>query len=187
MKKNILLLLFFTCNVSVLIAQNNEWVKVKDTVNAYIIEFPSEPEKGSQDVPTVKGTVKMDTYTSQTVNGENKIYMTSFTKYPKSFFENGLDTFEAQNKVLKSSVDGAVTSTKGRLITDRKITFNGYYGRDVKIEVKSLNITYIIEMRVVLVGYNLYLTQIIYEKMNKGDANAKHFFESFELINVKQQ
>ena len=186
MKKNILLLLFFTCNVFALISQNEEWVKVKDTVNAYIIEFPSEPEKGSQDVPTVKGTVKMDTYTTQPANDQNKVYMVAFSKYPKTFFENGLDTFEEQNTVLNGNVEGAVNNTKGRLVTDKKITFNGYPGRDVKIEVMSLNIAYIMEMRVVLVGYNLYLTQIIYEKMNKGDAKAKHFFESFELINVKK-
>ncbi|MDO5980522.1 hypothetical protein [Flavivirga spongiicola] len=186
MKKSILLLFFFICNVSALIAQNKEWVKVKDTVNAYIIEFPTKPQKGSQDVPTAKGTVKMHTYTSQTENDKNKIYMTSFTKYPKSFFENGLNTFESQNRVLNGSIEGAVTNTKGRLVSDKKITFNGYHGRDVKIEVKSLDLTYMIEMRTVLAGYNLYLTQIIYEKMNKGHEEAKHFFESFELINVKQ-
>lgn len=182
MKKYIFLLLIIF-NVSALIAQNIEWVKVKDTVSAYSIEFPTTPKKGVQDVSTNKGTVAMHSYTLQTQNDENVIYMTSFTTYPESFFKEGLDTFEIQNKVLNNSVDGAVANTKGKLLVDKKITFNGYNGRDVKIEISGL---YIIRMRTVLVGYKLYLAQVIYDKVHDENENSKRFFESFELINVKQ-
>ena len=129
MKKNFFLLLFLVCNIGALMAQNNEWVKVKDTVSAYIIEFPSEPKKESQDVPTDKGAVKMDSYMLQASGDVNLVYMTSFTKYPSSFFENGLDTVEVQNKVLDNCVDGAVTNTKGALMSVQKVSFNGYRGR----------------------------------------------------------
>lgn len=182
---SILLLAFFS--VSSLEAQNHvQWVKVKDTISAYIVEFPSEPKKGAQDVPTAKGDLVMESYTGQS-SDENFIYMSSFTRYPESFFENGLDTFEAQNEVLTGCVNGAVRNTKGTLVKDKKIIFNGYPGRNIQIEIKYPGVAspYTIEMKVVLVGYDLYLTQIICEKPNVGNVNAKKFFESFELINVK--
>ncbi|AUP77296.1 hypothetical protein [Flavivirga eckloniae] len=188
MVKNAFLLFLFAC-VSTLTAQNKEWVKVKDTVNAFVVEFPAQPQKGVEDVPTVKGSVKMDSYTLQTVDDDILIYMTSFTKYPKSFFENGLDTFEEQNKVLNGNVQGVVSNTKGTLVSDKKITFNGYNGRGIVIELNStpsVNVVYLVQMKIVLVDYNLYLAQVIYEKKNAGNINAKRFFESFELIKVKQ-
>ncbi len=182
MRKNIFIALTILCNIYASIAQENEWVKVKDTIAAYIVEYPSAPEKGADDVPTEKGVVKMNTYTLQTEGDENLIYMTSFTEYPASFFENGLDTTDEQQKVLDGSVNGAVTNTKGKLVSDRKISFNGYQGRDIKIEVSGL---YIIHMRTILVGYKLYLAQVIYEKINEDNENAKRFFNSLDLINVK--
>ncbi len=176
------------CCVSISGAQHEDWVTVKDTVNAYVIAFPETPEKKTQDVSTVKGSIKMDSYMLSTSNDVNIIYMTSFSEYPKSFFKNGLDTFEAQNKVLSGSVNGAITNTKGKLVSDENITFNGYPGRKVRIEVDNsvTHAVYVIEMKTILAGYNVYLAQTICEKAHVGNARAKKFFDSLELINVKK-
>ncbi|PHR74554.1 MAG: hypothetical protein COA67_00320 [Lutibacter sp.] len=183
MKKYILLCLFALCNIYGSIAQNNDWFEIKDKDAAYLIDFPSEPEKGENDVQTDKGTVKMNTYTLQTSDDVNMIYMSSFTKYPESFFEDGLVSEESQNTVLDNSVNGAVTNTEGELILDKKITFNGYKGRVIKIKLSG---GYIIYMKVLLVDIRLYLAQVIYEEKDDGNENAKRFFESLELINVKK-
>ncbi|WP_452597919.1 hypothetical protein [Pontimicrobium sp. MEBiC01747] len=183
MKKNILLALLMFCNVYAAIAQSNDWFKVKDTDAAYIISYPQEPEKGSDDVPTDKGTVKMNTYTLQPDGDVNLIYMSSFTEYPASFFPNKLATLEKQDEVLKNSVNGAVTNTKGTLIQEEKIYFNGYRGRDIKIAIDG---GYIIKMKVLLVGIKLYLAQVIYKEENDDNESQKRFFDSFELINVKE-
>lgn len=183
MKKNILLSLFVLCNVYATIAQSNDWFKVKDIDAAYIIAFPQEPEKGSEDVPTEKGTVKMNTYTLQPEGDDNLIYMSSFTEYPSSFFPNQLESLEKQDEVLANSVKGAVDNTKGKLLQEEKMYFNGYRGRDIKIGIDG---GYIIKMRVLLVGIKLYLAQVIYKEENDKNANQKRFFDSFELINIKE-
>ncbi len=184
--KKLVFLLFFIFNFSALIAQNHDWVKVKDTVHAYVIEFPSSPEKGSTDVPTVKGNVKMYTYTLQSNNDDNIVYMTFFTKYPDSFFPEGLKTLERRNTVLDNAVSGAVTNVKGSLVSKSEIVFNGFNGRDAKIELESGGGQYIIRMKTILVGTSLYSAQVICVKENDDNLNSKYFFNSLELINVKQ-
>lgn len=184
MKKNIFFVILALCSLYVSTAQSEEnWFKVKDTVAAYLIDFPKEPTKGASDVPTEKGTVKMNTYTLQDANDDNLVYLTSFTKYPESFFPDSLESEEEQNSVLNNSVKGAVTNTNGILISEEEIVFNGYRGRVIKIGVSG---DHIIKMKVILVGIKMYLAQVIYTKENDDNANAKRFFESFELINIKE-
>ena len=183
MKKSILLTLFLICNTYAAIAQSNNWFKVKDTDAAYVISYPQEPEKGEDDVPTDKGTVKMNTYTLQPDGDDNLIYMSSYTEYPSSFFPNNLASLEKQDEVLENSVNGAVTNTKGELLHEEKMYFNGYRGRYIKIAIDG---GYIIKMKVLLVGIKLYLAQVIYKEENDDNVNQKRFFDSFELINVKE-
>lgn len=170
------------CNVYVTVGQSADWFKLKDTDAAYSISYPQKPEKGSNEVPTDKGTVNMSTYTLQLDDHDNLIYMTSFTEYPESFFPSKLITLEKQDEVLDNSVNGAITNTKGTLILKEIINFNGYRGRDIKIAIDG---GYIIKMKVLLVGIKLYIVQVIYKKENDNNIRAKQFFDSFELINVK--
>lgn len=189
MNRNLFLSFFLILGTHFLFAQENDrWFKIKDTISSYIIEFPTKPIESTQDVPTEKGSVKMNSYTLEAADGENLIYMTSFSKYPSTFFENGLSTFKDQDKVLNGSVSAAVSNTNGKLISDQKIVFNGYNGRITKIELNTISVDklYIIKLQTILVGYKLYLSQVIYEKTNDGNENAKRFFESFELINIKE-
>ena len=181
MKK--LIYVFIACILfsNIISAQaEDKWFTIKDTDAAYSIQFPKEPIKGADDVETGNGTVKMNTYTLQLDNDVNLIYMSSFTKYPDSFFPDRLDSIAKQKEVLENSINGAVTNTNGKLILDESIIFNGYNGKKAKIEVDG---GYIINMQVLLVGVQLYITQIIYSKEDDGNTGARRFFDSFELIN----
>ncbi|MCF7568680.1 hypothetical protein L3X37_09910 [Sabulilitoribacter arenilitoris] len=185
MKK--LFILFFLCSFYALTAQNNDWHKIKDLEAAYSIKFPSEPKKDKSDVSTDKGLVTMYTYTYQPEKDDkNFIYMSSFSEYPNSFFPGGLNTLDKRKKVLESAINGAVTNTKGTLLSKTEIIFNGYNGTDVKISLDTGGFQYIIRMKTILVGLKLYMTQVIYTKENGDNLNSKQFFNSFELLNVKQ-
>ena len=123
----------------------------------------------------------MNSYTLQASDDVNLIYMSSYTKYPDSFFPDKLESDERQSEVLDNSVNGAVNSTKGELIFDEKMTFNGYSGRIIKIKLDD----HIIKMKVVLVDIKLYMAQVIYKGVNDDNLNSQRFFDSLELINVK--
>ena len=186
MKSSFLLLLFFIISNPIVIAQENDWVNTKDLELAYRIDFPIKVEKNSQNIPTKKGEVEMISYMLNSSNTDNLVYMSAFTEYPSSFFLDGLDTPEKQNVVLDGAVNGAAANVKGELISDAKITFNGYSGRIAKIELESGGAAYVIRMKIVLVGFKLYMMQTISTKANDDNSDTSQFFDSFELINVKQ-
>ena len=181
-------ILLFLCTCSIAFGQTKEWITVKDTIAAYIIDFPAQAKKSSQDVPTEKGNVVMNSYTVQTLNDKNLIYMTSYTKYPDSFFPNGLNTVEEIQAVLDGSVAGAVKNTNGTLLSDTSIVFNGYQGRNFQIGIvdPATKENYIIHMHAYMVDLSLYITQVIYSEKDEANDDAWRFFESFELINVKR-
>lgn len=185
MIKKIVLLIAFVGLANTIEAQNKKWVTVKDTELGYRIDFPSTAKKDAVDVPTEKGPVVMNTYTVSSPGEVNLVYMTSSSEYPESFFPNGLSSAEAQNTVLDNAVNGAVTNVKGRLMFKEDITFNGYRGRLFKIEVNQGGL-YVITMRTVLVGYQLYMMQTISQMKDIDNDRTKQFFDSFELINVKK-
>ena len=83
-----------------------------------------------------------------------------------------------------SVINGAVENTKGSLLSEEEIFLNGYRGRVIKIDIED---TYIIKIKIILVGIKLYLAQVIYKKENDDNDNAKRFFDSMELINVKHK
>jgi len=185
MKKFLLLLIFLVFSF-VGFSQETQWQTVKNTEMAYRIDFPGEATGKSQDVPTEKGSVKMYSYQFQPINDVNLIYMSSFTEYPQSFFLDGISSLEDQTKLLDGSVSGAVTNTKGTLISDEKIVFNGYNGREVAISIGYDAVSYIITMRIVLVNFRIYIAQVIAEKGKEDNLERSRFFNSFELIKVKQ-
>jgi hypothetical protein len=186
MKSSFALFLILIISSPILFAQENDWVKTKDLELAYRIDFPEKVERSSQSVPTAQGSVEMISYTLNSSHLDNLIYMSSFTEYPSTFFVDGLDTLEKQYEVLDRSVNGAVNNVKGQLISDDKITFNGYPGRIIKIGLESGGESYIIRMKTLLVGFKLYLMQTISLKENDDNLDTKRFFDSFELINVKE-
>ncbi len=185
MKLYTVLVLILMISNPIVFAQDKSWVNTKDLELAYEIDFPEKVEKEFQEVPTDKGNVNMVSYMLSPNNMDNLVYMSSYTKYPSSFFPNGLDTFEKQHKVLDGAVNGAAANVKGQLIADKKIVFNGYNGRSIKIELESGG-TYIINMKMFLVDYKLYMMQTICAKGNDGNSETTRFFDSFELLNVKQ-
>lgn len=185
MKSSLILIISLYLISPVLVAQDTDWVTTKDLELAYKIDYPEKAEKEFQSVPTAKGDVTMISYALNSNNTKNLVYMSSYTKYPTFFFSDGLDTYEKQHKVLDGSVNGAAKNVKGRIVSDEKIVFNGYNGRVIKIELESGG-TYVIRMQMVLVDHQLYMMQTISTKENEGNRDTTRFFDSFELLNVKQ-
>lgn len=167
-------------------AQDCNWELVRDVESGYRISFPGSAEKASQEVPTAKGNVIMETYSYQSdigVNDPIMVYMTATSKYPDSFFPDGVKEESDMQAMLDGSVSGAVNNTKGTLRSSENIYFNGYPGRIAKINIQG---GYILEMKTVLVDLRLYLVQVIYAEKDEDTENAKRFFSSFDILNVKK-
>lgn len=181
MKNTILLITLFIFNLT--LAQNGNWVTTKDYEKGYKIDFPSSPKSQSQPVPTAIGEVQMHMYildNSANANAKNLVLMTAFTEYPLAAFEGqDINSEILQDNLLDSSVNGAVSNVKGDLISSSHIKFDGYNARDAKIEIQG---AFIINMKTILVQNKLYMIQVIHNKSNDGNQEAKQFFDSFEFI-----
>lgn len=184
--RRLLITFIFSTFVLIGYGQESSWSTMKSTEMAFRIDFPQKAKAKSQDVPTAKGDVVMNSFEASSVNDKNFFYMASFSQYPTSFFPDGVDTFQKQTKMLDGSVNGAVENTKGTLVQDKKIVFNGYNGRRVKIEVPAGDDAYVLSMMIVLVNYKLYISQVISNKGSEENEDTTRFFDSFELINVKE-
>jgi len=172
------LTLFITCS-SLSIAQ--DWINYKSEELAFIAEFPSEPTKTVQKVNTAVGELDMHMIMYAPTSGDdNAVYSVIKSDYPESNFEDADD--EYNSKVLDGAVNGAVTNVNGKLLYDNKITFNGYPGRDFKVEISG-GFLYI---KAYLVNNSMYITQVICISVNDKNTSIKRFFDSFDIIKVKE-
>ncbi len=178
-----LLVVLFMFNITV--AQQEEWIAVKDIEKGYRVDFPSQPTGKDQPVSTAVGEVMMKMNMldqSADLNSDVLIYMIAYTVYPEE--GNSYDDPETIDKMLDGSVNGAVQNTNGTLLSSVKGTFNGFGSVESKIAIQSG--LYIIHMKGILVSNKLYLIQTICAKEKDNNSNDKRFFESFELIKTKQ-
>lgn len=183
--KQFILFCFLVASLN-LVGQEADWVISKSLELGYRIEFPEKASEGSQDIPTSKGNVVMDSFTLSSDSTSNLIYMSAVSTYPDSFFPEGLNDDKSKNIVLDNSVKGAVSNVKGNLLSDTNVKLNGFTGRLIKIEMLLASETYVMTVKIILCGLKLYLIQTMCLKENDKNKDIDKFFNSFELIKVKE-
>jgi len=173
------MILFFV--MSTFVNAQDKWINFKSVDFAFIAEFPNEPKKSVQKVPTAVGDIDMYMFTLQSTNNDdnNAIYSVIKSDYPEEQFENADD--EYNNTVLNGAVNGAVTNVNGELVFDNKIAFNGYPGRSFKINIDQAYIY----MNAYLVENTIYITQVICMKQKDQNEDINRFLGSFDIIKVK--
>lgn len=107
-------------------------------------------------------------------------YGLSVTEYPLSF---GIDSQDS-TQFIDSGFDGAISSQvkvlKGTYPSEiKKISLNGFPGREYVIEVKSTNT--LITSRMYLVNNKLYSLMVGTTKENSDNTYIKKFLDSFLL------
>lgn len=168
--------LFF---VSITVSSQSNWLDFKSVEFAFRAEFPEEPVKSVQKVPTAVGEIDMHMFMLQSNDGNNVIYSVIRSDYPEEQFENADE--EYNNSVLNGAVNGAVTNVKGKLVFDNNVVFNGYPGRSIKISIDQAYIY----MNAYLIENTIYITQVICMKQKDENKDISRFLDSFDIIKVK--
>jgi hypothetical protein len=178
MKKTFLssiLILSFICAI----AQTAKWFLLSK--QDFTIEFPKKPETTSQKQETALGKIVMDINMLETAEKDkdsNLVYGAISTEYPKGNFET--EDKKRDDNVLEGAVEGAVNSTKGKLLSKKDISIDGFSGKEIRIDYQ--NGTAIIKMRTYLIKNKVIMTQAIYLPINENNANAERFFNSLKLV-----
>jgi len=171
-----LLLLIPLCGFS-----QNEWYKLQIPEQGYSIEFPSQPKASNKTIPSEIGQllIKMQILDySKEANKSTLLYLTNHTLYPEEQ-ENFKDTANLST-FYKGAIHGAVTNVNGKLISEKNIFYGKNPGKEIKIDYG--NGYAIITARMFLIGYDMYMMQVITESAKDNNAEMLQFFDSFKLI-----
>jgi hypothetical protein len=133
----------------------------------FSVKLPEEPKTSSQDVDTDVGKVTMYAFTVETNSG-NTAYMVLYSDFP---------TIPDPANAIDRAINGQVTNFKGTIVTDKKVTLNGWPGRTVRIESADV----IVLSSVYLAGNRLYQVMFLTGKGDTIPADALEFQSTFEI------
>jgi hypothetical protein len=152
------------------------WREFTSTAGGYSVLMPGNAKEQAQVVDTATG--KVDLY-SATIDDRTGTYIAMYSDYPANITQ-GVDP----QTLLDSSRDGAVASSRGQLINDRKISIDQYPGREIQVGIPPENgqSANLIVNRYYLVDQRLYQVMVVLPNAQTPSADALKFMDSFKLL-----
>jgi len=145
------------------------WKHVVSDKGNYSLVFPGEP--AAQDLTDDAGKYLATMFVLELDNG-NVAYMSSFSDLPLERTTAGPD------QILSDARDGALKSSKGTLVSEKKITLDGFPGRELQISTPNGMTSFV---RVYLVKSRLYQSMGVMPKDKIDGKQVRTFLESFRL------
>ena len=165
---------------------SKKWFSLESKEYNFKIEFPAEPTENPQIVDSEIGELKLNMFiyeTPENGNDDNLVYLVNCTEYPDSVINS--DISEILSDFFRNSIDGAVGSVSGNIISENVIQINDFPGREIKIEFQEG--AAIMSLKMFLVKNRMYMLQVITESKNDSNKSIARFMDSFELMNAGGQ
>lgn len=146
----------------------------------YKINFPNQFEKKSQTLASDLGQLLMTIISYEPksiVKDSNYVYMIMETKYPDSTINS--NKTEKIEEFFTASINGAVKSVNGKLISETKGLTGNYPTRTVEVDYQ--NGLSIIKMTMILQKSTMIIIQTITNTQNYPNSKATDFLNSFGL------
>jgi len=154
-------------------AAGTEWKLFTPKDGGYSVSLPGEPTEAKQDVKTATGNIEVTFYALEAKDGA---YVVSHSAFPESALKGGTD-----DKRLDNARDGAVASAKGRMKSEKKLTLDGFPGREVVIETDAKGMK-AVRTRIYAVNKRLFQTLVVGPKSFVQGKDATMFLDSFKLV-----
>ena len=138
----------------------------------FSIMMPGKPLQNIERVQTQLATIEVHFFA---IEYDNIAYVVTYSDYPQDYVEH-VDIKD----LLDQSRDGFVSSVKGRLLSDKYISYEGYPGIESMIESQDANA--ILLSRRYIVDSRLYQLIVIGSKENTSPDSFSSFFDSFTLL-----
>lgn len=145
------------------------WKSVVSEKGNYSLSFPGDP--APQDLKDDAGKYLATMYVLEMDNG-NTAFMSSFSDLPLERTTSGPD------KILDDARDGALKNSQGTLESEKKITIDGFPGRELQISTTNGMTSFV---RVYLVNNRLYQAMGVMQTAKADKAKVRAFLESFRL------
>ena len=173
-------LILFCISVHLGYSQSSEWINFKSPEGDYSILFPEQPSANHQNIDSDIGELKMNIFMYQANDSnadDNILYGITSTAFPKDYLVD--PTEDELKEFFRGSIDGAVNNVQGKLISEKIVTFEGYPGREFKIDYRD-GLAFIF-MRAYLVENTMYMLQTITVPSKDSNKSIYRFMDSFSL------
>lgn len=149
-----------------------DWKLHESKEGRFTVALPGTPLESRQLVKTGLGTLEV-TMLLLELRKENAAFVVSFSDFPEAVFKGGDDATR-----LDYARTGAVTSAKGKLVSEKRITLGRHAGRELLIENAKKEF---IRTRLFAVDKRLYQTIASGPKAFVQSKEATVFLDSFKL------
>jgi hypothetical protein len=151
--------------------ESAEWKRFVSTEGHFSVLLPQAPDVHAVPLTSSSGiTVLLNMTLIPGNDGDLATYMVSYVDYSVDLDEGSIDAMR----------DGGLKRGKATLVREKKISLNGYVGR----EVEAMNEISFLQFRIFLVGRRSYYVAYAWSKQadqTLAFGNATKYFASFEL------
>jgi hypothetical protein len=147
------------------------WKELKSAPCKSAIQFPGAPQEQKQKVPSAAGELDATMYLLESEGGAGA-YLLMCNDYPKDLVDKA-----AADKVLDGARDGSAKQMDGKVIGEKKITVNGFPGREIEIDTGEFRYV----ARLVLAKARLHQAVAMSKTDKQKPADTRKFLDSLKI------
>src|SRR5262249_54739648 len=150
------------------------WVQLSSPEGHFESLMLSGYKQEKSQTPTMAGNIETVSYITSTPEG--RAYFVSYADYPAT-----LVNARNHEQILDGARDGASNNVKGKILSEKKVTMDGYPGRDIVIAAQTDPVT--VHLRMTLVQNRLFIMQALAAgpARDKPDPDGDKFLESIRF------
>jgi hypothetical protein len=151
----------------------NGWKEFTNKDGGFAVSMPGTPvERKEEDLRTPSGPIELHIFEVESKKDETA-YLVIYCELPEAAFKNSTD-----EKRLDYARKRAVTASKGKLKSEKKIKVGDHAGRDLQFEVEGKGLVW---QRLIVVKDKLYQLLVAGPKEKVLSKDADKFLQSFKL------
>jgi hypothetical protein len=151
-----------------------EWQTFTSQNGHFAVLMPGTPKSEVDSVKTLIGTVDLHSFMVET---DDFAYFVAYGDFPPAFVQSA-DT----DAMLDGARDGAVADVNGSLVSERRISVQGFPGRELWIEATVSNQKGLAQARMILVGNRFYQVLVVGPKERFAESQAERFLNTFQVL-----
>lgn len=150
----------------------HRWQTYTAPDGTFSIELPGQPAIEATQAPLDDGGTAPMTLVS--------VQPTSSTAYMCSYVENDNLANKTPDEILEAARDGSLKKTQGTLMSQSRLTVQGYPALDVQAQARENSVT---DSRIVLAGKRLYMIVAVAGAQEREPKTVQRVLNSFKMIN----
>jgi hypothetical protein len=150
----------------------HRWQTYTAPDKSFTVELPGKPSIETIQAPIEGGGTKPMTLVS--------VKPTNSTVYTCSYADDEYMGNKSPDEVLDTARDGSLSKTQGTVISQKRVTVQGYPALEMQARVRGHSL---LDARIVVVGKRLYLIVAVATIEQDRDTSAiQRMFETFKVI-----